>query len=193
MNSSKTEILPSPLVLKRTCKALALLDAAFMPDWEMRYFSFDSRWDEKKGIEMASARDGEGAQWYFIFRDDEAVGKYYSDNGSEARVSDSSSKSDLLNYLMQEPAFHFDRLDFLASWSHQEKKWNISGDPHHPQLLQFLVQGPAYYQHWATEYYNEPVSEKEVKEVFETNSVNGLSCIQDEELFKGEAYSILGP
>ena len=49
-------LLPELERLRELCKALAILDAMIEPEWQLRYFSFDIKWDE--GEEMASMRDG---------------------------------------------------------------------------------------------------------------------------------------
>ncbi len=41
------EQLPDPEQLLRISQALALADAILMPDWEGRYFSFNSRWNQE--------------------------------------------------------------------------------------------------------------------------------------------------
>ncbi len=50
--------LPDVESLKRLSQSLAILDAIMSPDWEFRYYSFNSKWSE--GEMMASMRDGSG-------------------------------------------------------------------------------------------------------------------------------------
>ena len=52
--------------LKNKLKSIALLEAIISPEWEDRYFSYDSDWAEDE--EMASMRDGEGNSWFLVFR-----------------------------------------------------------------------------------------------------------------------------
>jgi hypothetical protein len=42
-----------------------MLDAVMSPEWESRYFSFDSRWAPDE--EMASMRNGSGDEWSIVF------------------------------------------------------------------------------------------------------------------------------
>lgn len=44
--------------IRALSRALAMLEAILSPDWEGRYYSFNSRWAPKQ--EMASMRNGEG-------------------------------------------------------------------------------------------------------------------------------------
>jgi hypothetical protein len=46
-------------------QSLALLDAILSPDWEYRYFSFDSRWGPSE--RMGSMRNGQGDHWFALF------------------------------------------------------------------------------------------------------------------------------
>ena len=44
---------------------MAMLDAILSPEWQYRYFSFDSGWSP--GQEMASMRDGSGSDYSIVF------------------------------------------------------------------------------------------------------------------------------
>ena len=57
--------LPDIPTLRRLTQSLALLDAILSPDWQMRYYSFNSRWAQ--GQMMASMRDGSGDNWFLLF------------------------------------------------------------------------------------------------------------------------------
>ena len=57
--------LPEIAVLATRSRILAVLDAILSPDWEFRYFSFDSRW--APGEEMASMRNGSGDLYSIVF------------------------------------------------------------------------------------------------------------------------------
>ena len=48
----------------RLTSALAMLDAILSPDWEYRYYSFNSRWGT--GEKMASMRNGSGDHWFAL-------------------------------------------------------------------------------------------------------------------------------
>ncbi len=57
--------LPSAQVCELRAQALATLDAVLSPEWEFRYYSFNSAWAE--GERMASMRDGEGNHFFLLF------------------------------------------------------------------------------------------------------------------------------
>jgi hypothetical protein len=57
--------LPGIADLRRRAKALAMLDAIICPEWEYRYYSYNSRWSH--GEEMASMRNSQGDEWFILF------------------------------------------------------------------------------------------------------------------------------
>jgi hypothetical protein len=50
--------LPDPETVRARSKAMAMLDAVLSPEWEERFYSYDTRWGQ--GDELASMRDGSG-------------------------------------------------------------------------------------------------------------------------------------
>ena len=59
------EALPDISILRRLTRSLAMLDAIMSPEWESRYYSFDSHWGA--GEHMASMRNGQGDDWFALF------------------------------------------------------------------------------------------------------------------------------
>ena len=44
------------------------LDAIIEPEWEYRYYSYNSKWSDTE--EMASLRDSCGGEWFFLIGED---------------------------------------------------------------------------------------------------------------------------
>src|ERR1051325_1122282 len=57
--------IPEISVVKRISQAIALLDAILQPTWDLRYYSFNSKWGEQEM--MASMRDGHGSSYHIEF------------------------------------------------------------------------------------------------------------------------------
>ncbi|MFF3991476.1 hypothetical protein ACFY0B_43900 [Streptomyces sp. NPDC001797] len=57
--------LPEISIVRDRSRAMAVLDAIMNPDWESRFYSFDSRWSPTE--EMASMRDGCGNDYTTVF------------------------------------------------------------------------------------------------------------------------------
>jgi hypothetical protein len=56
--------LPDIRGFRRLTRSLATLDAIMSPEWESRYYSFDSHWGD--GQMMASMRNGSGDHWFAL-------------------------------------------------------------------------------------------------------------------------------
>ncbi|WP_294818220.1 hypothetical protein [uncultured Flavobacterium sp.] len=59
--------LPDPFKLKTICKAISVLDAILSPEWQFRYYSFNSKWGE--GEECLQVRNGQGDEMHVLFTD----------------------------------------------------------------------------------------------------------------------------
>jgi hypothetical protein len=60
--------LPDIDALKRLMQSMALLDAILSPEWQYRYYSFNSKWS--KGEQMGSMRNGCGDELFALFTKD---------------------------------------------------------------------------------------------------------------------------
>lgn len=156
--------LPSLRRFVELCRANAVLDAILSPDWEYRYFSFNCAW--ATGEEMASLRDGSGSEHFGLITDAGAFLKVY-DLGSPLNTPRLPNTVDWrtrgvpaeLRMALEEPAFATERVS-VGLWSLTGSGEWRSGKPPNATLLdvplQFvhlLVDDPAVYANWASEYY----------------------------------------
>jgi len=81
--------LPGIAELREHCRALATLEAVISPDWESRYYSFNSAW--APGQQMASMRNGSGNEWSIVFS---AAGAYVRGFDHESPMSPYGSDND---------------------------------------------------------------------------------------------------
>ena len=58
-----------------------MLDAIIMPEWDYRYYSFNSKWSA--GQEMASMRNGQSDAWFCVFSD---VGVFFKGFDHESHM-----------------------------------------------------------------------------------------------------------
>ena len=68
---NRLKTLPDIDRLKALCQSLAMLDAIMSPDWEYRYYSFDSKWGLNEM--MASMRNGQGDDFFILFNNNGAI------------------------------------------------------------------------------------------------------------------------
>lgn len=73
---------PTIADLRDLSRSLAMLDAILSPDWESRYYSFNTGW--AAGEEMASMRNGSGDEYSIVFS---AAGVYVRGFSHEAPMS----------------------------------------------------------------------------------------------------------
>lgn len=104
--------LPAPEAVRARSKAMAMLDAVLSPEWEWRYYSYDSRWSPSE--DLASMRDGSGNDYAIVFSTAGvyAQASYHESPISAYRVSPPAlwpglfdSLPEVLRPFAQEPAF----------------------------------------------------------------------------------------
>ena len=72
--------IPNVETLKKLCQSLATLDAIISPEWDYRYYSFNSKWAE--GKMMASMRNGSGDDYFILFNSQGAIMKGFAHESS---------------------------------------------------------------------------------------------------------------
>ena len=54
-------------LVERVSQSIAVLDAILSPEWDYRFFSFNSEWDPANRERMASMKDGSGDEYFAVF------------------------------------------------------------------------------------------------------------------------------
>lgn len=161
--------LPDIGTLRRRCRAMAMLEAVLSPEWDARYYSFDSRWGE--GEEMASMRNGSGDNWFIVFSGLGVYGRGFDhETPNAAQVLDAVPA--VFASHVREPAFADHDGSPMATvcfWREPlDSAWGVSaarsgGDG----LFDLLVEGtPESYREWAQQYYDIEVSLPAVQHVY---------------------------
>jgi hypothetical protein len=160
--------LPEIDVLKELCRSLAMLDAILSPEWEYRYYSFNSKW--AAGQMMASMRNGSGDDYHVLFNEQGAIIKGFA---HQAPMSPYARKPkqiwpgmldevpDEFAEFLAEPAFSMDDTTFClwrrycdASWQTGKVEYPADDDPDGAEdLLGILTGGAIDYQQFAESYY----------------------------------------
>jgi hypothetical protein len=119
--------LPEIEALRKLSQSLAMLDAILSPEWEYRYYSFDSKWSADEM--MASMRNGSGDGYFILFNQHGAIIKGFAHESLMSPwVSESEqvwpgvldeAPSEFQSFL-QEPAFSITEATFCI--------WRRSGD-----------------------------------------------------------------
>jgi hypothetical protein len=169
--------LPSILDIRRITQSLAMLDAILCPEWEYRYYSFDSGWGP--GEEMASMRNGSGDDWFLLFDAAGAALKGFAheiaNDVSLPQNIQAHVPADFASFL-NEPAFSMQHATFCFWRRTNDSSWTKVGsalaDDGSDAMLALLVSGPTGYKEWAEGYYEVLVSLDAVAAVFSHQSLN---------------------
>lgn len=154
--------------LKDKLKSLAAAEAIVEPEWEYRYFSYDSNW--APGEEMASMRDGSGGHWFVLFQENQIGYKCISpDDGLIDNIQEVESRiPDKYREFIEEPAFY--RGEATAIWLFEGDAWIKHGKESVKyivdleQVIEWTVDD---YKEWAEEYYERNVDLEALKLVFD--------------------------
>lgn len=182
ISTRKLNLLPDIEPLKKLLQALATLDAILSPEWEYRYFSFNSYWSE--GEEMGSLRNGCGDEFFALFN---AAGCFLKGFAHEAPMSPwRADPPELWPGLLEgvppefasalaEPAFSMEAVTCCIwrkygdrQWSHGPVEFPKGKDPDgSAMLLSYLDGSPQTYVDFATDYYETELPLEAVQHVYD--------------------------
>ena len=169
ISTRNLDLLPDVPSLRRLTRSLAMLDAILSPEWDGRYYSFDSHWGA--GELMASMRNGQGDHWFALFSErgvvmiglDHEAPMFRHGNPWPALFEGIPAD---LAYAIDEPAFEAQHSTFCiwcraegALWERGPVEFSKGDDPDgSAQLLRHLDGLPETYRDFATEYYERDVA-----------------------------------
>lgn len=181
--------------LARCLKSLAMLDAILMPEWQYRYYSYNSKWGE--GRSMASMRNGSGDHYFVLLAEENvAIKGFNSEEKSRLEVSDLELEMPgalHVDFLL-EPAFSMAELTFVL-WK-DGNGWHLRPENEQgagvaAKLLHMMDGDPESYRRWAEDYYEREVSIEAVKRIYDMDPIDadlvealnpdiGIEDIQDD-------------
>ncbi len=203
--------LPEKYLIKKITKSLATLDLILEPEWQYRYYSYNSKWS--KNEKMASMRNGSGDEWFILFHDGGWAGLKGFDHESPAASIEGVSKliqssvPHEMKAFSEEPAFSWSDTTF-AAWSEaDEAKWTwakcfsennkpIEGGAN--VLLKILQTGPDGYKKFAEDYFEREVDINCISDIFQHQPltpklINSINNEVDLENIKSELDEIEYP
>lgn len=177
ISTRNLSLLPDVDRLRELWQSMAMLDAILCPDWEGRYYSFNSSWS--KGEMMGSMRDGAGDNLFALFNSQGCFLKGFAHESPFARPS--IAPTDHYRNIpaefascVTEPAFATDDVTFCLWRKHGDLKWSrnriplpVGNDPDGSiALLSPLDGNPETYREWAESYYECDVSVTCIKAIY---------------------------
>jgi len=181
VTKKRLSTIPNVEALRKLCQSLALLDAIMSPEWEYRYYSFNSKWAD--GEMMASMRNGSGDEYFILFNSQGAIMKGFA---HESSMSPWSSESEQVwpgvldqvprefGSFLTEPAFSVEETTFCiwrknedAAWQTGEIKYPEEEDPDGSEDLLFILDGnPETYREFAEQYYERVIATDVVNSIY---------------------------
>jgi len=181
ISTRNLDALPDVDRLKALLQSLATLDAIISPEWEYRYYSFNSKWS--RGEQMGSMRNGSGDELFALFNRAGCFIKGFAHEypmtpyrtqppemwpGMLEGVPDDFSSG------VNEPAFSMSDVTFClwrrysdSSWSHGPIDFPNGDDPDgSAYLLAILNCEPATYCRFAEDYFESTVPVDSVRHVY---------------------------
>jgi len=168
-----------PKLIDRT-RALATLDLIMSPEWDSRYYAFNSRWAPDE--QMASMRNGSGDEWWIVFSKIgwaalKGLGHEYAWAKGQTNISASLSAvfPPELKEFAVEPAFRWDETNFAYFCLSDSMGWKRANDLLSIQnscetgeeyLLRHVVGSAQDYVAFVEEYYEKQIPVEIVSAVF---------------------------
>lgn len=181
ISTRNLDSLPDVGRLQSLLKSLATLDAIMSPEWEYRYYSFNSKWSRSE--QMGSMRNGSGDEFFALFN---RAGCFIKGFAHEypmtpyrtrppetwARILDGVPED--FSSGVNEPAFSMNDVTFClwrrysdSAWSHGPIDFPDGDDPDGSAYLLSILDGePATYCQFAEDYFESTVPVESVRHIY---------------------------
>ena len=151
--------LPPPHQLRKLMQSLAALDAVYSPEWQYRYYSFDTNWAADE--EMGSIRNGSGDDVFALFTSEGCFLKGCSHEYLDDKITPDAFYTgvpEVFQAGLKEPAFSPNRVSFCNWTGVKDSEWKAAIDTAtlDPKIF-FLLEGldgdPKTYNAFTSDYY----------------------------------------
>ncbi|HCE43352.1 MAG TPA: hypothetical protein DET40_07375 [Lentisphaeria bacterium] len=154
--------------LKHKLKSLAIADAIVEPEWQYRYFSYNSKWAPNE--EMASMRDGCGGSWFVLFLGERVGYKCISPGDGLIENYSKIRETIPIEYksFIDEPSFFKD--EATAVWILDKNQWIKFGKTEVREIIDLeaiMKWEPENYKEWADGYFEKEIDLDALIQVFE--------------------------
>src|SRR5262245_2992266 len=178
ISTRNLDALPDIPGFRRLTRALAMLDAIMSPEWQFRYYSFDSRWAD--GEMMASMRNGSGDEWFALLASAGVALKglaheapIYVQGAPFPGIFDTLPGEFRANFL-GEPAFDAANTTFCVWRRITDERWHCGSvrlppgdDPDGSAGLLSILDGqPEQYVRFAVDYYERQIAIADVAAIY---------------------------
>jgi len=172
--------------LQRLTQSIAMLDAIISPEWDHRYFSFNTKWDQSRDERMASMRNGSGDEYFVLFTPQGAILKGFDHESPmspwtrepvEVWPGVLDHVPEEFAHFLTEPAFNMQDASFCVWRTHRDDGWRrgpvaspSDGDPDGSENLMWMLdRRPETYAQFALDYFERTLSVALIRTVYEWN------------------------
>jgi hypothetical protein len=167
-------LLPNKQNFQNLCKAISVLDAIICPEWEFRYYSYNSKWGE--GEEFCEMRDGSGDLMNILFLENKCIISGFAHELQNNKKSEVTANLPEVyhEFIFGEPVTS--NGTSFCLWINENNNWetgNISDyNDNSEEMLTIFDGNPQTYIDWASEYFEDSYSAtgipfKTVKEIYD--------------------------
>ncbi|MES2789695.1 MAG: hypothetical protein V4719_08745 [Planctomycetota bacterium] len=171
ISSRNLSLLPDVTRLRAAFRSMAMLDAIIMPEWQFRYYSFESEFSPDGNISIGAMRNGSGDDLHAIFGQSGCLIRGFAHEHAMSPYAETPPKvfPGVLDDIPSEfaeclAAIHSDwwqditfciwRRHADLTWSHGSIQFPELRDPDGSEFLLSAYDGrPETYHIWANEYY----------------------------------------
>ncbi|KOS06932.1 hypothetical protein AM493_13500 [Flavobacterium akiainvivens] len=174
------ESLPNAHTLKAICKAISVLDAILSPEWEFRYYSYNSHWDDNE--ECMHMRNGQGDEMHVLFTSEGVVINGFAHQCIQPPKDELTTglPPAFSEFIFGEPVQSIGTTFLL--WKTGPEPWYKATNEHcdnSAEMLQILDGKPQIYLEWATEYFEGSYTEKGLPLSTVTQIYNGATLTNE--------------
>ena len=164
---------PIPSELKQIMQSKAALDAIISPEWEYRYYSFNSVWGD--GEMMGSIRNGSGDDLFVLFSASGAFVKGFNHEQWEEFATDEAYREvpSCFANAVSESAFSPEHVTFCCWYAEDREIWEEAAIPPFDceengsaWMLSEIGGDAVRYVEFAKEYYEIDIDEMAVQSVY---------------------------
>ncbi|NJM48057.1 MAG: hypothetical protein HC860_19335 [Alkalinema sp. RU_4_3] len=188
LSTRNLALFPSIVPLKKLLQTLATLDAILCPEWDYRYFSFNSHGSSTE--QMASMRNGQGDSFFALFNPSGCFLKGFGHESPMSPYRDSDPEPwpalfdelpDCFTDCLTEPAFDIEASTFCIWNRYANLGWQLSPKLQFPEgvdpdgsadLLYMLDGNPEKYIEYAIACYEKNIDSIAVEQIYNHQPLN---------------------
>ncbi len=185
LSTRNLQSMPDIAVLMSTCKAISVLDAILSPEWEFRYYSYNSKWDTDE--ECMQMRNGHGDEMHVLFHREGAVINGFAHEYPQPPKNDvTMDLPEIFNeFIFGEPVNSIGTT--FCVWKLQKSKWksgtNLEED-NSAKMLKIFDGNPESYIEWAEEYFERSLPIDSVSQIYKSKPLSNDMVLMIDSQFK---------